>query len=650
VSEGRKIITCKIKSINLDWLQLKPTGENNFCGTQDDVCMMEGAEETKEVKAQDGNEIQRPTKRMRGGDLLLASSTIPVNIETVTHPLCDEKQSDNKDVPSSLMFSFYDILATDLQSKEAKIKSFHSGAKPFPYAQIFDLFQPDFLKAVKEEIKTQASVSFKESDLFRVYQSIDFANLQPGSTQAAQFKHVMKVRELLYSQVWRSWMEELTGLPPSTLTSQIDCACNCHAPGCHLLCHDDVIGTRKISYIIYLTEPDWKSEEGGALELYEPQYDDTPQDKETESMTSSLPIPVKRAWPIFNSMSFFVVTPGSSFHAVQEVLGDRPRLSLQGWYHAKHPPPNMELATLHQLKSRDRRTELIQDTQSQRVVQSDDQLNVFTEGDREYLKKYVQPEFLSDESMNEIQQRFEQDSSAQLKNFLKSTWVPKMQPQKSFVYDQDYYSSSVSEEWKLQGPAHKQRYLRYIHEAEKSDDSCVVGSLLNHIKARVFESDAMKKYLGFITGLGKPTGINDSQIRHFRPGLDYTVAHHGLLVDEAVLDATLCFVYDENDDKNVWESGDVGGFECYIEADDDDNNNNKSNNNKESTNKSAADEYTDDDDGTELLSVSASNNTLSLVYRDPGTMRFVKYVGASAPSSRYDISMGYNVVADEKRD
>ena len=45
--------------------------------------------------------------------------------------------------------------------------------------------------------------------------------------------------------------------------------------------------------------------------------------------------------------------------------------------------------------------------------------------------------------------------------------------------------------------------------------------------------------------------------------------------------------------------------------------------------------------------VSASNNTLSLVYRDPGTMRFVKYVGSKAPSSRWDISMEYQVPQDD---
>lgn len=40
--------------------------------------------------------------------------------------------------------------------------------------------------------------------------------------------------------------------------------------GGHLLCHDDVIGTRCVSYIMYLTDPDqeWSKHSGGALELY----------------------------------------------------------------------------------------------------------------------------------------------------------------------------------------------------------------------------------------------------------------------------------------------------------------------------------------------------------------------------------------------
>lgn len=43
-----------------------------------------------------------------------------------------------------------------------------------------------------------------------------------------------------------------------------------HAYGGHLLCHDDVIGDRRVSFIIYLTDPDegWTEADGGQLELY----------------------------------------------------------------------------------------------------------------------------------------------------------------------------------------------------------------------------------------------------------------------------------------------------------------------------------------------------------------------------------------------
>lgn len=129
-----------------------------------------------------------------------------------------------------------------------------------------------------------------------------------------------------------------------------------------------------------------------------------------------------------------------------------------------------------------------------------------------------------------------------------------------------------------------------------------------------------------LTGLGLPTARR-GRIRRFRPGLDYAVAHHRLLTKRSTLDATVCFVLppdqgqeglkaavleskegeedDEEEEEDIWESGEVVGFECYIAADEEDN--------------EAAAEYNQDDD-TELLSVSASMNTLSLVYRDRGTM------------------------------
>lgn len=50
-----------------------------------------------------------------------------------------------------------------------------------------------------------------------------------------------------------------------------------------------------------------------------------------------------------------------------------------------------------------------------------------------------------------------------------------------------------------------------------------------------------------------------SEVRRFRPGLDYTVAHYGILTKDPQLDAVLCFVDDRSaEDKANWGDGEVG--------------------------------------------------------------------------------------------
>ncbi|OEU10489.1 hypothetical protein FRACYDRAFT_246959 [Fragilariopsis cylindrus CCMP1102] len=323
--------------------------------------------------------------------------------------------------------------------------------------------------------------------------------------------------------------------------------------------------------------------------------------------------------------------------------------------------------------------------------------------------------------MNDIRIKFENNSSVQFCNFLLEKYVPSIQScwkEESEVSDENgkklsatvvdeatnyddstiddditnkhYYMQGVTSQWKLRGPAHKQRYLRYEEDNNNNnssdndsnvnnnndnddgnDNAASTGSIMNTVKKQVFESEPFKRYLKAVTSLDYSTGIVGNEIRRFRPGLDYTVAHYGLLsnMDEVgVLDATMCFVDDQTEDKKgYWECGDVGGFECYIEADIDDDDDEDDENDAAAaaaatmngassataamngSQQAADDEYNEDDD-TELLSVSASNNTLSLVYRDPGTMRFVKYVGSSAPSSRYDICMEYELPPDNDND
>lgn len=109
-------------------------------------------------------------------------------------------------------------------------------------------------------------------------------------------------------------------------------AVNSYTEGCHLLNHDDVIGSRRVSYILYMPIPEsivWKKEWGGALELYP--IDETGQP--TCAPSKSIP-------PSWNQFVLFEVQPGLSHHSVEEVVikgKGRERMSISGWFHKAQP-------------------------------------------------------------------------------------------------------------------------------------------------------------------------------------------------------------------------------------------------------------------------------------------------------------------------
>ncbi|KAL7573779.1 hypothetical protein ACA910_007808 [Epithemia clementina (nom. ined.)] len=677
--------------------------------SKDEEQQQQKEQEQKQQKEQQA--VERPRKKAKAGTAAAAAAAV---VDTVDRTSLSLSTADNNCIV---------VVQSHILEKEATWRQDYARGQPFCHGVLENVLTNEFMDQVLMQVKQHSKVNFKESDLFRVYQSMDLANLSSSFlTVSDEHKQkddnddstvwsslLLQLRQVLYSQEWRNFMERLCGLPTNTLTEQVDGALNCHTTGCHLLCHDDVIGTRKISYILYLTDPDWTAEEGGALELYD-RCNDPDMTNASASLATAVPqsIPSCTILPTFNTMAFFEVKPGVSFHAVQEVLGDRPRLSLQGWYHAATAPDHSEAATLSQLKTKAAQstatttneaeddatassyTPLVYPLSGQNNKDEDEEERM----DQEYLSQYLHETYLTANALEDIRQKFEEDSSVQLRNFLNADWIDKIdtarqrqeQASSRSVLDTDYYRQGTSHEWKLVGPAHKQRFLEYQPSSSAStttstldDDnhntSSSAGTLLQHLREHLLCSLPFQRFLAKITSLGLPLGYKGT-IRRFRKGLDYTVAHYGILTQKSVLDATLCFVAgtgvhnqatggdqeeeeegndtnpqdgkpEENDDDIspddlIWQSGDCGGFECYIAADgDDDGDNSKA--------KQAADEYNQDDD-TELLSVSASNNTLSLVYRDPGTMRFVKYVGAGAPSSRWDIAMEYQVAEQSEED
>lgn len=532
-------------------------------------------------------------------------------------------------------------------------RDLHLHSQPYTHSVLYPLINPDNMRLIHEEAKHNMRATFKETDLFKVYQTADFGNLSEGDELALKMPELMKLRSRIYSKDFRDMVQTITGC--ANLTDRTDLSMNAYATSCHLMCHDDVIGTRCISFIIYLTDPDeqWTAEDGGALELYP--LDESQGVTTINGAIQGVPaaLPTKNILPTFNSMAFFAVQPGRSYHAVQEVfVEDKPRLSISGWFHAEAPPAGSDMASLSQIMSKgDNNVPFEPIPPNIFSVEEDDNDVFLSNEDKAALAPYINPVYLQKKSMKQINDSFLNDSSIQLYKFLKDDVAAALVSTLISVDEADQlgnkrapsaYTIGMCDGWTVKGPPHKQRFLTYTPGPEtppaSSSAHASAGHALQDIATSVLKSPAFLRYLKAITKL--QVASSRYEVRRFRAGIDYTVAHHGTMVETPMLDATLCFVKVNEDDEEeadaeLWESGDAGGFECYIEADED------------ADAAATAEVYraNNDDDESQLLSIQAGNNVLNIVMRDTGVMRFIKYVSARAPSSRWDVSVEYELEA-----
>ena len=116
-------------------------------------------------------------------------------------------------------------------------------------------------------------ISAEVTEVQQVHQTGDLASLSYlEQTQLPLFPNLLKLRDALYSSAFRTFLQQVTGCGPLSGSKQ-DMSINSYRAGCHLLNHDDVIGTRRVSYILYMPIEDerevrWDPLWGGALELY----------------------------------------------------------------------------------------------------------------------------------------------------------------------------------------------------------------------------------------------------------------------------------------------------------------------------------------------------------------------------------------------
>jgi Rps23 Pro-64 3,4-dihydroxylase Tpa1-like proline 4-hydroxylase len=571
------------------------------------------------------------------------------------------------------------------------------------------------LRSVRSEILEHLHFTPKETDIYKIHQSGDLANLDGlDDSSLLRLPSLLALRDALYSSTFRSYISEVANSGPLS-GKKTDMAINVYTPGCHLLCHDDVIGSRRLSYILYLTDPDipWKPEWGGALRLYPTERMKSKEGSEEIIPSSEFSLSIPPAW---NQLSFFTIQPGESFHDVEEVYhkvgddggdgddGGRIRMAISGWFHIPQEEEEgyeegleerlAEKSSLTQLQSKadqfDRpqlRWKLMED-----LTKTPDG-PMWTEKELDYLVNFINPSYLVPDTLEELAERFIEESVLTLPNFLNPKFATRLQ---DYINCVDTESSdqiparrgTPADSTGIAGPPHKHRFI-YRHAIPTSDSTFSgLNTPLDQLLDHLLPSMLFARWLGYFTSL---TPSRSSFItRRFRRGSDYTLAT-GYDEETPQLELMLGITPssgwggsgddndEESDDEDVipaTEAGatgislngaessvtedlneeiNVGGYEVYMAVDDDEDDN--ENVAGESSNTGAGQRRKadpavykarsgDEDDGV-VFSMPASWNTLSIVLRDQGLLRFVKYVSKSAKGDKWDIVGTYSLQAEE---
>lgn len=234
-------------------------------------------------------------------------------------------------------------------------------------------------------------------------------------------------------------------------------------------------------------------------------------------------------------------------------------------------------------------------------------------------------------------------------------------------------SQRVEDGWDVMGPPHKRRYAIY-KMMDDEIDCAKIGPLLESCLKNLMQSNAFRRWLTTITGFDFTHSVGCC--RSFKRGYGYSLSHEKCIVPR--LDCVLSFVVDDDEEKaELWELGNVGGFQCYVSTENDDltetdvdgrtgtpmENGLKSGSaigediEDENVTANAVDNIRNSEDnpavyrpdvGEEegLLNIPATCNSLSVVLCEPGVLDFVKFVSSDAPSSRWDICLEMSVLSE----
>jgi Rps23 Pro-64 3,4-dihydroxylase Tpa1-like proline 4-hydroxylase len=575
----------------------------------------------------------------------------------------------------------------------------YAESEPYKHGVISSLINDDLLRSVRNEVQENVHFTPKETDIYKIHQSGDLANLDGLDDGALEkLPSLLRLRDAMYSSSFRKYVATITGSGELS-GRKTDMAINVYTPGCHLLCHDDVIGSRRVSYILYLTDPDlpWKEEWGGALRLYPTE---TFEDDSEKTVTPS-PDFTKIIPPAWNQLSFFAVQPGESFHDVEEVYhaenkeqlekdGGRIRMAISGWYHIPQIGEEGYVegaeekwganSSLMQLQGNPDRYDFPQSqTITAEAPQEAEEDKGLDEDDCTFLLKYMAPTYLTPDTLEQVSERFTELFCVELESLLSNKFSAKV---REYIEAQEAASLPTDSteiekgSWKVAKPPHKHRFL-FLQPKEEAEESAELDPIEELLEV-FLPSRQFRKWLEIATQCEIEN--YDVQARRFRKSLDYALAtsHEGppRLEISLGLTPTPGWGVDDTEEDEEEEAeeeeksskakgkgkskakgkqkepevevkepeDDVGGQEVYMAGDD-----------EETDGDAAIYKATSEEDDNILFTMPASWNKMSIVLRDSGVLKFVKYVSKNAKGDRWDVSGAFGVKeveeeSDEEQD
>ncbi|VDK83989.1 unnamed protein product [Onchocerca ochengi] len=437
-------------------------------------------------------------------------------------------------------------------------------SKPFPHFCLPDfLTSKKFIADLRSELQT-VQYDRKENDLYSLDQTADLANFE-----ADEFPMLTKFRDLFKTDVLH-WLRNVSDVD---LNAEVAITSSKYNYTDLLLPHDDQCEGRKFAFTLYLT-PDWKETDGGQLLLYDCDDNDNP-------------ISVGQIMnPMENMLIIFEVSP-RSWHMVTEVLAEKERLSLHGWFH--HTVCNV----------------------SDKVKLSIPEGKLRPHMDITYneVLEWINPEYIDSLQQSKIQSIFEENSEISLFNFI---------PEHKFESTLHELDSAHFENI---GPPNK-RKLGRLREYTLSLDSNLFSLL------RLVRSQAMTLLLSQWTGL--PMHSIDDCGNTKKKKLDGSEPESIASYEDIQCCSSVYRIekssYTMVDDEVVGETEQLGcclDFNLFLCAND------------WNDEHGGFISYFTRNEEEEVLRISPVRNSAALVFREPGVYPFVKYVNCKAGDRHY---------------